>query len=250
VKRVLLAAVLLAGCGGEHARPAAPPPPSLAKRCGDMHAHSRTLWFQASDGTKLDGAELGSGGRGVVLLHESPADLCGWEPHAEKLARRGFHVLLVDLRAFALSQRGPYGGPRGAIADVRAAVDELTRLDAKRIVVVGASYGGVVALVAAPAIANRIAAVASLSGELSLGDDFDALAAVKRIRMPLLVMGSRDDRYLSAADARRLVRAAASPDKALVEFGGTFHGWDLVLDAQQRQRADRILVHFLRRVTE
>jgi pimeloyl-ACP methyl ester carboxylesterase len=250
VKRVLLAAVLLAGCGGEHARPAAPPPPSLAKRCGDLHARSRTLWFQASDGTKLDGAELGSGGRGVVLLHESPADLCGWEPYAEKLARRGFRVLLVDLRAFGLSQRGPYGGPRGAIADVRGAVDELTRLGARRIVVVGASYGGVVALVAAPALGDRIAAVASLSGELSLGNDFDALAAAKRVRVPLLVMGSRDDRYLSAADARRLVRAAASPDKALVEFDGTFHGWDLVLDAPQRQRADRILVAFLRRVTQ
>jgi pimeloyl-ACP methyl ester carboxylesterase len=250
VKGVLLAAVLLAGCGGEHARPAAPPPPSLAKRCGDVHARSRTLWFQASDGTKLDGAELGSGGRGVVLLHESPADLCGWEPYAEKLVHRGFHVLLVDLRGFGLSQRGRYGGPRGAIADVRGAVDELTRLGARRIVVVGASYGGVVALVAAPAVADRIAAVASLSGELSLGDDFDALAAVKRVRMPLLVMGSRHDRYLGAAGARRLVRAAASPDKALVEFDGTFHGWDLVLDAPQRQRADRILVAFLRRVTQ
>jgi pimeloyl-ACP methyl ester carboxylesterase len=190
----------------------------------------------------------------VILLHESPADLCGWAPYAKTLAQRRFHVLLVDLRGYGLSSPGAYGGPRGAIADVRGAVDELRRLGAKRIAVVGASYGGVNALVAAPALGSRISAVASLSGELVLGQgsstELNALAAARRIHVPLLVMGSRADRYLSGREARELVRAAGSKQKSLAEFAGTFHGWDLLSDAPQRQRADDILVEFLARETE
>jgi alpha-beta hydrolase superfamily lysophospholipase len=218
-----------------------------------VHVAARTLWFTASDGTRLDGAELGEGSRGVILLHESPADLCGWAPYAKTLARRGFHVLLVDLRAFGLSHRGAYGGPRGARADVRGAVDELKRLGAERVVVVGASYGGVVALVAAPALGSRISAVASLSGETSLGSGpsaLNALAAASRIRVPLLIMGSRQDRYLSEAEAKQFVRAAGSTHVSLAEFNGTFHGWDLLSSSPQRQRADDILVEFLARETE
>jgi pimeloyl-ACP methyl ester carboxylesterase len=249
---LVVAVVLLAGCGGGRAQPVVhrKPPPPLAQRCGGTHVRSRSLWFPASDGTRLDGAELGSGDRGVILLHESPADLCGWEPYAEVLARRHLHVLLVDLRAYGLSSRGPYGGRPGAIADLRGAVDELKRLGAKRVALVGASYGGVNALVAAPALDSRISGVASLSGELSLGDDFDALAAVRHLRVPLLVMGSRDDRYLDAADARKLVRAAATTQKSLVEFDGTFHGWDLLYDAPQHRHASDVLVGFLTRATE
>jgi pimeloyl-ACP methyl ester carboxylesterase len=254
---LLAAALLLAGCGrAGHAGPAAPaPPPALAKRCGTGYSHARTFWFTASDGTRLDGAELGRGPRGVVLLHESaPADLCGWEPYGARLARAGFHVLLVDLRGAGLSARGRHGGPLGAIADARGAVDELRGRGAKKVVLVGASYGGVNALVAAPALGSRIAAVASLSGELDLGrgssTELDALAAVKRLRVPLLVLGSRDDRYLSAAEARRLVRAAHSTHATLAEFEGTVHGWDLLSISPERKRADRILQAFLRRATQ
>jgi len=234
--------------------PASAAPPSLATRCW-TNVKARTLWFRASDRTRLDGAELGSGPRGVVMLHESqPADLCGWAPYGATLARRGFHVLLVDLRGSGLSARGPYGGPRGAIADVRGAVTELKRLGAKRIALVGASYGGVNAIVAAPALRSRIAGVASLSGELDLGEgsstELNALATVKHLRVPLLVLGSRDDRYLDVADARRLVRAATHAHPTLVEFDGSVHGWDLLSSTPQKTRADRALETFLRRVTQ
>ena len=257
MKRLLpCAVVLLAGCGGGgHARPALKPPPPLATRCSTHGAvPSRTLWLSAADGTQLDGAELGEGPRGVILLHESPADLCDWEPYGETLAQRHFHVLLVDLRGFSLSKPGPYDGKRGAIADVRGAVEELRGLGAKRIALVGASYGGVNALVAAPELGTRITGVASLSGELVLHEgsstELDALTAVRRLRVPLLVMGSRDDRYLDEAEARQLVRAAGSKQKALVEFDGYFHGWDLLYLSPRRRQADDVLTEFLARVTE
>src|SRR5262249_47504715 len=142
---------------------------SLAKRCG-TNVKARTLWFRASDGTRLDGAELGSGPRGVIMLHESPADLCGWAPYGARLAPHGFHGLPLHPRGYGYSARGPYGGPRGAIADVRGAVSELRRLGAKRVALVGASYGAVNAMVAAPSLGSGIVGVATLSGELDLGE--------------------------------------------------------------------------------
>jgi pimeloyl-ACP methyl ester carboxylesterase len=248
---IVVAALALAGCGGKHAETVKGPPlPSIANRCSTAHASWRTLWFRASDGTLLDGAEAGSGDRGLVMLHESPNDLCGWEPYAAVLAHRGFHVLLVDLRAYGLSRRGPYGGERGAIADVRGAVAELKALGGKRVALVGASYGGVTAFVAAPALGSDIAGVASLSGELDLSNaNLNALAAAPKIRVPLLIMGSRKDPYLDETDARRLARAASDTHAQVVEFDGAEHGWDLLAGTHER-RAYSVLVGFLRRVTE
>ena len=159
-------------------------------------------------------------------------------------------MFLIDLRAYGLSHRGPCGGSRGAVADVRGAVDELKRLGAKRVAVVGASYGGATALVTAPALDSQITGVASLSGKLAVGNArLNALAAVPKTRVPLLVMGSRKDHYLDEADASRLVRAATSTQAQLVEFDGYDHAWNL-LTFSHKERAYQVLVGFLRRVTE
>ena len=93
-----------------------------------------------------------------------------------------------------------------------------------------------------------------MNGVVVIGEgsstELNALAAVRRLRVPLLVLGSRDDRYLDAADARKLVRAATHTHATLVEFDGSVHGWDLLSFTPQKTRADRDLVAFLRRVTQ
>jgi pimeloyl-ACP methyl ester carboxylesterase len=247
---LLVLALAACGGGGESAPPA---PPPLAQRCGSRAAgvDAKTLWFRASDGTRLDGAEVGSGDRGVILLHESPADLCDWAEYAKSLAARGFRVLLVDLRGFGLS-RGAPSGARGARADVRGAVGELKSLGAAKVALVGASYGGATAMVAAPALGSEIAGIANLSGETVLheggADELNALAAVKQLHVPFLVLASRDDRYLPGSDATKLVASAASRDKRVVVYPGYRHGWNL-LYMPPRKPADTVLVAFLRRIT-
>ncbi len=91
----VLLVLVVAGCGG------APKAldagggnlPSLRKRCGDGQVDAKVGWFRAPDGVLLDGAALGDGKTGVVLAHESPADLCGWIPYARVLGRAGLRVL-------------------------------------------------------------------------------------------------------------------------------------------------------------
>jgi pimeloyl-ACP methyl ester carboxylesterase len=98
----------------------------------------------------------------------------------------------------------------------------------------GASFGGAASMVAGSRLGSRIAGVVSLSGEPDLGNRFgpdselDAQAAIPKLKAPLLIVGSREDGYLSVAAARSLERRASSAYKRLALFPGGYHGWDLV----------------------
>jgi pimeloyl-ACP methyl ester carboxylesterase len=89
-------------------------------------AHSWT----ASDGVDLAYHELGAG-RPVVLLHGLFSDaVLNWIKfgHAERIAMRGFRVIMPDLRAHGLSgkPRKPEHYPRGILArDLRELVEHL-----------------------------------------------------------------------------------------------------------------------------
>jgi pimeloyl-ACP methyl ester carboxylesterase len=53
------------------------------------------------------GAVVGSGARGVVLAHETNANLCAWFPFARRLADAGYLVLALDLRGYGASGFAP-----------------------------------------------------------------------------------------------------------------------------------------------
>jgi pimeloyl-ACP methyl ester carboxylesterase len=226
----LVAALALAGCGGSEKQPPAHTPVPTATstpaalqqpadRCGDPDTPAKLVSLTTSDGLKLDGASVGDGDLGVVLLHEYPADLCGWWEYANYLADRGMRALAIDMRCLGKSECGERG-TAGAVADVRAAMEELRREGAKRVAIVGASYGGAIAVVAGARLAP--AAVVDLSGERSLQglvpgyDDVDSLAAAPRLRAPALFVVARADHYTPVADMRRVYRAAGSREKRLV----------------------------------
>jgi pimeloyl-ACP methyl ester carboxylesterase len=170
-------------------------------------------------GVRLDGVSVGGGDLGVVLLHEYPADLCGWWAYANYLADRGMRALAIDMRCLGDSECGDRG-KAGAIADVRAAMDELRKEGAKRVAIVGASYGGAIAVVASAKL--HPAAVVSLSGEQSLQglvpgyDDVDSLAAAPHLNAPALFVVAREDSYTPVADMRRVYRAAGSRKKQII----------------------------------
>jgi len=260
VRGLAFAALLVAvlgGCGGS-SRTALDAKggalPSLSKRCG-ARTRAKVGWFRASDGVLLDGAALGSGTTGVVLTHESPADLCGWVPYAQVLSRAGFRVLLIDLRHFGDSQSPTDPAKEGRFdRDVEGAVDELKREGAAKVFLMGASFGGVTSMVAGSLLGSKIAGVVSVSGETELANNYggpqselNALAAVPKLHVPLLILGSRDDGYLTPAEAHVLYRKAGSAHKRLALFPGNYHGWDLLSQAPYRAQASRIVIAFLHR---
>jgi len=222
------------------------PPRPLADKCGSTSVSAAPFWLEAADGVRLYAVEEGTGSIGVVLAHESPSDLCGWLPYASTLARSGVRVLAFDFRGFGDSDRP--AATRDFLAygrDFRAAIARLRADGASKVFLLGASFGGAAALTYAPSL--PLDGVVSFSGETHIpGTGLDGLAAVPRLRVPLLIVGSRHDRYLSVADALRLLRRAGSHDKRTALYPGGYHGWDLVEDAPYAARVRSLVLTWLR----
>jgi pimeloyl-ACP methyl ester carboxylesterase len=112
-----------------------------------------TVHLTASDGADLDGWYLPSrNGAAVILLHGHGGNRLGLMFQAEVLARRGYGVLMFDLRAHGASGGKQFMLGEQTVGDVLTAVAYLSkRPDVKlgRIGVMGVSVGGALALHAA-----------------------------------------------------------------------------------------------------
>jgi alpha-beta hydrolase superfamily lysophospholipase len=203
-------------------------PPSLESTCGDTSGVDATPFFvRTSDGVDLYSIEAGTGSTAIVLVHESPANLCGWLPYIPSLTAAGFRALAFDLRGFSDSTL-PAGPPARAYGRDLAAMVARARADgAKRVFLMGASYGGAVSLTYAPRLA--IDGVISLSGETYLPSQrANPLVSASKLKVPLLVVGSRHDRYLPVKSALTLLRRTAAKDKRTAFYPGGWHGWSIV----------------------
>jgi pimeloyl-ACP methyl ester carboxylesterase len=133
-------------------------------------------------------------------------------------------VLLFDFAGFGDSQHGPADGR--VDTDVVAAAAELRRRGTDRIVLVGSSMGGTAVLSAATRIRPPVAGVVSLSGPSTFGG-VDAMAAMRRLRVPLLLVAAADD-HPFLEHARELRDAARVRDKRLLVIPGGGHGTSLL----------------------
>ena len=244
---VVAMSLAVAACGSPDRAGQVPKPRSLATKCGETAGVSaRPLWLTTSDRLRLYAIEAGSGPVAVVLVHESPADLCGWVPFIPSLIGARLRVLAFDLRGFGESQT-----PKGQRAlhaydrDLRAAIAHERAIGAKRVFLLGASFGGAAVLNFAPTLDAD--GVISLSGEASFpAAALNGLATVPRLNKPLLIVGSRDDHWLPVAQARALVRRAGSSDKRLALYPGAFHGWDIVKKAPYAATARALILTWIR----
>jgi pimeloyl-ACP methyl ester carboxylesterase len=183
----------------------------------------------------LDGAILGHGQVGVVLAPELGGDVCNWLPYALFLSQHGYQALLFDPRGQGLSPLPSSQSAAGRVnADVEAAVQQLRRRGATRIVLVGASLGGSAVLSAAASIKPAVAAVVSMSGADTTtlrnnatvyAQPLNPNAAVTHLEMPILYVADRNDgQGPFATDARKLYAHTPSTSKRLVVLPGFGHG--------------------------
>jgi pimeloyl-ACP methyl ester carboxylesterase len=247
------AAVLVAGCsgnsnnGGQATRSAGQAVtattltnlPQPSSRCGAPNVKATVLRFPAADGTQLDGVLVGIGPAGVVLLHQHPADLCGFWPYAVYVSKRGLQALAVDLRCYGKSACPQADDAKSRVVDdVAGAVAALRAHGAKRIGLVGASLGASTALLAGAALGPPVAAAVSLStGKFDLATilggsrPLDTYTAAKRLTVPVLFAVARDDPNVPVELVKVLYRVAPARDKQLAILGGSstgLHGWDLL----------------------
>lgn len=242
-RRLFIAGALaaaLAGCGAS-ARPqrtaTATSPPGSAPRAitgCTRPAHAwRTLAARAH-GDALDAATLGAGHAGVVFANESGNDPCVWLPLASELARGGWRVAVFD-----------FADPGSADAEVLAVARALRTSGARSVALIGASLGGRAVVQAAAQDGGSVAAAVSLSAERSVGRLHDILPFARRVRVPSLYVGSRDDGYTTfGRETRQLHHATPARVNRMLLVRGGDHGVDLLSDASG-PRVRAAIVDFL-----
>lgn len=153
----------------------------------------------------------------------------------------GVYTRLADrlrpegVTSLELDYRRP-GELQNCLADALLAIEWLGSLGARRVVLVGHSFGGAVAI-AAGAASDRVAAVAALSSQTAGTADVDLLAP-----RPLLLIHGEADEVLPA-DCSLDLHARAGEPRELILYPGCRHGLD-----ECREALDRDLLAWLRRV--
>lgn len=245
-----LAVLALTACGGSSRRLANGGAPTLARTCGGLPAGltASTYFLTTSDHVRIYAAAAGSGGKAVVLVHESGgAGVCGWLPTMRWLAANGIRAVAINLRGYPPSATPSLAAYHRYAEDLQAAVGAAHRLGAKDVFVLGASLGGAATVAEAPKLKD-VVGVISLSGELELpSSELDAIGAAPKITVPFLFVGSSADGYVLGSQARRLTRAVGAKDKQVHIFPSAYHGWDLLDVAPYRARVKALLLNWLRR---
>lgn len=207
-------AALAGGCGsGDESRPR----PSAAgvsaealglEACTRAPAHMRPSRI-SSGGGWLKAAVIGRGATTVVLPNAGADDQCAWLPLARRLARRGVRSVVFQY------------GERPPAAEVIAAARWAWRPDTQRVALVGAGPGARAVVTAAARHPEFVSALVSLSAErLQHGQD-DLVPTARRLRRPVLWVGSRDDNLTNwGRDTRQLSEATHSAHQLLLVPAG------------------------------
>jgi pimeloyl-ACP methyl ester carboxylesterase len=195
------------------------------------------LEFESGDGERLHGWWVAARGerRGHVLLcHGNAGNIGDRVVHADLLTAGGFDVLLFDPRGYGRSSGSP--DEEGTYTDARAALGRLRarpEVDPSRIVYLGESLGGAVAVELAQA--HPPSALVLLSAFTSvreaarvhypfipaplIPDAYPSLRRIREVQAPLLVLhGDRDD-IVPLEHGRALFEAAPGPKKMHVVEG-------------------------------
>ena len=209
----LLTVAMFAACGGD----GGPPPASQPVEDASIVA------ITTEDGLRLDARLFAADGRRLVLLlHMYPADQRSWYDFARALRQDGVSALTLDFRGYGASE-----GEKDAEnidRDARAALAFARAQGYESVMLVGASMGGTVAILAAAA--EPVAGVITLSAPISFRG-LDAESAAGDLAVPLAVMASRGDR--SAADSlARLAERAGLDERHAVLYEGRAHGTDML----------------------
>jgi fermentation-respiration switch protein FrsA (DUF1100 family) len=191
----------------------------------------RDLAIQTEDGGRLHGwwieAESASAGQ-ILLCHGNAGNVGDRVLHAKLLSAAGFDVLLFDYRGYGRSTGRP--DEQGTYRDARAARAALLResgVDSARVVYLGESLGGAVALaLALEHPPHALVLQSTFTGVRDMArvhypfipgalvpDAYPSLRLISKLRAPLLVLHGERDEIVPTSHARALFEAAPEPKR-------------------------------------
>lgn len=211
--------------------------PGLA-RCGPQPPRLTGQRFERltlrSAGRALPAVAVGRGGTVAVLVHQTDGGgFCGWLPFAARIAAvPGQAALAFDLCGYGASDcPDDRVDAASQVEQVRMAIDEaVRRFHPRRLVLVGASMGGSLAVLTA-AVDRRPDAVVDLSGP----DEWRDATVHERaagVRAPLLVAMADSDGAAEVAAAKGTAEAAGAGSRFV--GAGSGHGYALLEEPDGR----------------
>ncbi|MFJ8827121.1 alpha/beta hydrolase [Streptomyces sp. NPDC102467] len=201
----------------------------LVNTCVPKDLRSKATTLTTSDGVHLSALVMGDGPDGVLLDHEQGYNICSFIDIGRQLAERGYHVVIPEYRDHGASEHVAVN--EHIDRDARAGLAELRRVGAKRVFLAGASCGGTTAAVAGVDTPLRVVGLLMMSSpaRCSLGVDVDAVAAVRKLKVPtLLVVSPGDMEGAVEKQVREVYAASAAPKKELVIDKSGYHGTDMI----------------------
>jgi pimeloyl-ACP methyl ester carboxylesterase len=239
----LAGCVIVSGCGGGGSKPAVTTPVPTATavratgrepldRCDSAGAGWQAL-ATSGDYSPSSAAWLGSGKFGVVFANDSNNDACDWSREARALVKRGYAVAVFDASVAYES--------RQSLAVARA----LLAKGARRIAVIGASVGARAVLQLGAERPRDVAGLVAMSAERRISSNpNDLLPLGRRLRVPVLTIGSREDPLTSfGKDTAAWHRTI--PDDHVLLLSGSDHGVELLSD-HHGPRVRAAILAFLR----
>ncbi|MEV0067049.1 MULTISPECIES: alpha/beta hydrolase [unclassified Amycolatopsis] len=240
--------------------PATPPPPyevTVPERtrktaqgfpvntCVPDRFDPQVLSLTTSDGFHLPAIELGSGDRGILLDHESGYYICSWLGTAEKLAAKGYHVMVFEYRGHGAAQKNNGSITGNFDTDTSAALAELHRCGAKSMLLGGASCGGSSAARLA-AKEPQLVGLLILSSPSNCGGD--SVAAIRKVTKPAFFAVEPDDYSGNMiGEVKKLYEASGAPaaDKHLEILPGGTHGTDMLRDPKTKDQVEKLIFDFV-----
>ena len=218
----------------------APGNPTAAPLDDILKTH--TVTFDTEDGVTITGELYGSGENAVIL---SVMGNCkpGWREFAQLTAAQGFMALTYQWRGCRNFRLANEDELRNFVSDARAAIAFVREQGAEKIILVGASLGGLAsAKLAIESQASGIVVIASPPAISQWG--FEIESADLNIDIPKLFITAENDPTVPADATRQLYDLASQPKEWQV-YPGYVHGTDLFETESGDEFQQRILEFIL-----
>jgi uncharacterized protein len=194
---------------------------ALAGCAPDRPDHAVT--FTAEDGVSLTGRVFGAGTTAVVLSNMGDNDPAPWEAFAPSLASNGYLLLTYSFRYPLRTDSFTEAMARGTVPDLLGAVAYVRTLGATRVVLIGASLGGITVGKVAGSVRPAAVVVLSSPQELSAYGLVVSAPELEAMAGPKLFIASEQDTTVPPAQTRAYFDHAPEP-KQFHSFPGDGHG--------------------------
>jgi uncharacterized protein len=208
----------------------------------DEIVKSHEVIFETPDGAEITGELYGSGKTAVIF---SVMGNCkpGWRQFAQLTAAQGLMALTYPWRGCIGVGAVDNEEIQKFVDDLRGAINYVRSQGAERVILAGASLGGVAsARLAAESGASGLIVIASPAEIADWG--FKIESEDLNTNIPKLFITAQKDDVVSPGKSRELFDMAAEPKEWQV-YPGTAHGTDLFDTENAKDVQDRILAFIL-----